>query len=394
VTDAHQLPHLSRSYHLPVEAKLCTLTMLQLLLVVLALSLASGFATLCFHCRHLLPLHNPSKHVKLNFSPQELSLLDVAVILLAFVLRSIRSKIITFCRLGAGHDVYSHPFSERAEDVRLTMPFRVTQADFVAYDKALNGTAATWSNAHSLLFLSALTEPAMLLLLARSDCNVQPVGSVNVRNKIELIRSERCTPERLRALESAVLTATLQDLSVVRRGVEVVMSVSLTVRDTKSLEEITLFRQSFTFLQFTKVRHDHSKKTTVHEDTPIPPSASHIPLILRPEDPLLWARICKDYNPIHISTLAAHLFGFRGRIAHGNHVGALACPHFEGLSETKPLAMNIFFKRPIFLPAKMHLLLSESGKTGGKTPSTIFAILDRDRRCIEGDIGHMSPDGY
>lgn len=39
--------------------------------------------------------------------------------------------------------------------------------------------------------------------------------------------------------------------------------------------------------------------------------------------PMRWAASTRDYNPIHISSIAAKLFGFKSAIAHGNHVAAL-----------------------------------------------------------------------
>jgi hypothetical protein len=39
--------------------------------------------------------------------------------------------------------------------------------------------------------------------------------------------------------------------------------------------------------------------------------------------PKAWSKGCNDINPIHMTSLAARLFGFPGKIAHGNHVVAI-----------------------------------------------------------------------
>jgi acyl dehydratase len=41
-------------------------------------------------------------------------------------------------------------------------------------------------------------------------------------------------------------------------------------------------------------------------------------------DPLKWAALCKDYNFIHLSGLAAKAFGLLGKLAHRNCVAAAA----------------------------------------------------------------------
>ena len=50
---------------------------------------------------------------------------------------------------------------------------------------------------------------------------------------------------------------------------------------------------------------------------------SHSTVTIPGNAPLRWAAITRDYNLIHVSSLAAKLFGFRSAIAHGNHVAAL-----------------------------------------------------------------------
>lgn len=68
----------------------------------------------------------------------------------------------------------------------------------------------------------------------------------------------------------------------------------------------------------------------------------------------VYARICGDYNPIHISTVGAKLFGFKRKLMHGwyglnkilaQHPHTMAGPH----------EVYAAFKKPLFLPGNVTL---------------------------------------
>lgn len=65
-----------------------------------------------------------------------------------------------------------------------------------------------------------------------------------------------------------------------------------------------------------------------------------------------YALLAGDYNPIHLSTLLARHFGFRGAIAHGMYVVARAAATIENGSDRPLLAISAVFRRPIHLPAR------------------------------------------
>ena len=69
-----------------------------------------------------------------------------------------------------------------------------------------------------------------------------------------------------------------------------------------------------------------------------------------------YAKVSGDYNPIHLYPLTAKLFGMPRHIIHGMYsVGkALSC---LPLSTTE---VDISFRRPIFLPAKVEFLAEEN----------------------------------
>jgi acyl dehydratase len=77
-----------------------------------------------------------------------------------------------------------------------------------------------------------------------------------------------------------------------------------------------------------------------------------------------YARVSGDYNPIHLSTLSAKLFGFPQAIAHGlwNKARALAA-----LGQHLPAAnieIAVEFKKPVRLPGEVTLLSSGPQASG------------------------------
>jgi len=77
-----------------------------------------------------------------------------------------------------------------------------------------------------------------------------------------------------------------------------------------------------------------------------------------------YARVCGDYNPIHLSAWSARLFGFPRAIAHGlwNKARTLAA-----LSDTLPAAnieVTVQFIKPLLLPGEVRLLASAAGSSG------------------------------
>ncbi|OAP60570.1 hypothetical protein AYL99_05572 [Fonsecaea erecta] len=355
------------------------------------------FPILAVKCKHLLPLWKHDRQIKLDFLPNALSGIDITVVLMIFLLRSVRHSISSACMriFNLGNRVSEVPKSSGADELSLVMPFQVTQADLTAYCAAIKSPPASEGvqlvGSQLLLFLSALTEPAMLLLLAHPSCQVRPLGSVNVRNRFELLRPDLCTKQSLTSLNKAFLTATLsKDVRTVKRGFEVDLVVSLNVPSKDSNDIITVFRQYFTILQFAKVRPDiaqHSDSARTAEA--IPAWSDSTTFAVEHNDPAHWARLCKDYNPIHTSRVAAKLFGFPGKLAHGNHVGALAATYITFGDGHAPLFMEITFRRPVVVPARLDLKVSSEAAETSRPQLIRFQIRSKNKVSIEGSVGHF-----
>lgn len=93
-------------------------------------------------------------------------------------------------------------------------------------------------------------------------------------------------------------------------------------------------------------------------------------------DSRLWARYTGDVNPIHMSSVAAKVFGFRRAILHGAAVEAWAMNRL-GLDGTARCWGQAKFRAPALLPARLELIDMGRASSDSRAPSDSrdFAVL-------------------
>ncbi|KAK8847331.1 hypothetical protein IAR55_005188 [Kwoniella newhampshirensis] len=323
----------------------------------------------------LVPLLRPSSITHVSFPSTSLQGARFWTVFIYIIAASISRRLSISGRRSpwriTENDASEATYRLDGPTVSLSMPFRIRRGDIDKYARAVTANQATITHEeilrppHLHLLLSALTEPAMLLLLSTRTCPIDPVGTVNVRNRFELTRPLACAQRLKDCLRNAgdgggdlsIIARLDQDVKKVKRGWEYRVIVDLL--DEKG-EDPVLYRQIFTILQF----HKHSCSTSIFETevSDTPKSLLEVgKLHLTANDPKSWASFSKDYNPIHLSTLAAKLFGFSSIIAHGNHVAAKAVHHFslsdrlEDDKQQEESWMEVEFKRPTFLPCELKI---------------------------------------
>jgi len=67
-----------------------------------------------------------------------------------------------------------------------------------------------------------------------------------------------------------------------------------------------------------------------------------------------YAKVCGDWNPIHISPITAKLFGFKRDITHGMWAAAVSLAHLPEAGGTEQC--DLLFKGPTFMKSKVRLL--------------------------------------
>ncbi|MDF0733724.1 MaoC family dehydratase [Pseudomonas entomophila] len=77
-----------------------------------------------------------------------------------------------------------------------------------------------------------------------------------------------------------------------------------------------------------------------------------------------YAKVCGDYNPIHLSAASARLFGFPKAIAHGMWSKAMALAALRGHLPAAGYAFEVDFHKPVRLPSEVILSASEAGAQG------------------------------
>jgi len=77
-----------------------------------------------------------------------------------------------------------------------------------------------------------------------------------------------------------------------------------------------------------------------------------------------YARICGDYNPIHLTSATAKLFGFPQAIAHGMWTKAMAMAHLRGHLPLSGYEVDVDFHKPVRLPSEVMLDCSEVAPEG------------------------------
>lgn len=90
-----------------------------------------------------------------------------------------------------------------------------------------------------------------------------------------------------------------------------------------------------------------------------------------------YAKVCGDYNPIHLSAASARLFGFPTAIAHGMWSTAMALAALRGHMPNSGYRFEVAFRKPVRLPSEVLLSASEAGPAGSL------------RLQGQGDLEHM-----
>ncbi|MGH8445498.1 MAG: MaoC family dehydratase, partial [Solimonas sp.] len=201
------------------------------------------------------------------------------------------------------------------------------------------------------LHLHLMTQPQFPLPL---------LGLVHIRNRIEQVRG-------LGTGESYDFDVRLGEAREVRQGLEFDIVTSVTVDGAEVWSEVmtTLFRIP-------------GPKQPAGKPVPVPASLSDYIAVDAPADTgRRYAKVGKDFNPIHLSPLPAKLFGFKRHIAHGMwsvaHCAALLSERLDGEARL----LDVQFRQPLFLPGRAALKFAPGAgaRDGGRDVE--FALLSR-----------------
>ncbi|CCG82838.1 protein of unknown function [Taphrina deformans PYCC 5710] len=338
------------------------------------------------------------RHSTLPFAPNSLTRLETVVLFLLAVLKHGLKLAKYFDELAYTDDGYVLPEC----DVTATMS--ITETDVAAFKDVFPDAEETekvtpQKERVNDLFLPCITSVIIPFLLVKFNLPISPLGALNTKNRFEYIDLQACS----NPIGRTTLVASIGGDRLGRRtrkGREFDVHVEARMEGRKD----PYFRQIFTVLEFLPSHvmplFDDSRQTQTERSGPDDASnSSTCEITVSHDAPWLWAKFCKDYNPIHISTFVAHLFGFAGRLVHGNHLAAMAIHETGSLMDSQntnqPQAkstkqnkggkhhgtngrfIEVKFIKPVLLGTTVEVLSSTDGmmtlKRGEQTVMTIRA---------------------
>ncbi len=224
---------------------------------------------------------------------------------------------------------------------------RVDRGRLAAYDRVCGFPL---SDTLSPTYPHMLTFPMALALLTSPAFPVSAIGLVHIANRIVSHRP-------LHASERLALRVRATPLRPHSRG----RAFDL-VSEAWS-DDVLVWEETSTNL----VRG--RRKDSVTAD-PAPPESSELPATATWRLPgdlgRRYGAVSGDLNPIHLHPLTARLFGFPTAIAHGMWTAARCLSQLGSELPDGPFRVDVAFKRPILLPARVQFAEARVGGADGR----------------------------
>jgi acyl dehydratase len=199
-------------------------------------------------------------------------------------------------------------------------------------------------------------------LMTRPDFPMPLPGLVHVANRIEVLRPVR-VGDRLSVRVSA------QGLRPHDRGRQIDVVTEANVATAANSDGAAVWREYTTYLH----RSDRSPHSRGSGGQGVAAAALPPPVAARWNVPAgvgaRYSRISGDRNPIHTSRVAARVFGFKQRIAHGMWTLARCLSTLEGRLPDR-VNVEATFHRPVPLPSTLAFAATRAG------PAWMLALAD------------------
>jgi hypothetical protein len=216
----------------------------------------------------------------------------------------------------------------------------IDQANVAAYAAV---TGLRFGNNVPLTYPFALAFPSVMSLVSGFDFPFAAMGAVHTENHITQYRPIGVT-------DTVGLRVHTENLREHRKGLLVDLVTDVSVGSDPAWHQVTTFlHQQRTSLS------DEPKPPPKKQPKPPPPSTV---LRISPGQIRRYAFVGGDHNPIHMSPIAAKLFGFPSVIAHGMFSAAAVLANIEARIP-EAVKYSVRFAKPVVLPASMGLYADE-----------------------------------
>jgi hypothetical protein len=213
-----------------------------------------------------------------------------------------------------------------------------------------------------LSFPHLLAFPLHLELMLLKNFPFAVMGMVHIRNEITQHRA-------INVLETMDVSCHFSDIRKTDKGYDVDIKTIIHITGELVWESIStnLVRKKTDITAIAKTPNNNSDELPYKEFWPLSTDLGR-----------RYALVSGDSNPIHLFSLSAKLFGFKGHIAHGMWSKARVIAALHNKLNSDACKITVDFKLPIFLPTTIQMNYGIEGKD-----------INFDVRDQEGQKPHM-----
>lgn len=193
-----------------------------------------------------------------------------------------------------------------------------------------------------LLYPHVMASSLHMQILTHKDFPLKLLGAVHLRNKIVQY-------QKINVADALTFEVTLKDKFITAKGLEFDFETKAMTGGKVVWESLTTY--------YKPGRYGQAQAGTNGFEMPnLENTQSATNWFLKKNLGKAYAKVCNDYNPIHVSKIAAKLFGFKRDVAHGMGVLATAIDRLSGNQKIYPVTNDVIFKGPLFLENEVTVM--------------------------------------
>lgn len=210
------------------------------------------------------------------------------------------------------------------------------------------------NNQLPMTFPHVLAFPLHLELMLLKDFPFALMGMIHIRNDISQHRA-------INLFESMDVTCSFDSIRKTQKGYEIDIKTAVHIAGELVWESIStnLVRKTRDVLKASITKRSPEKDSNSQELSHKERRDKELPYkefwSLSSDLGRRYALVSGDSNPIHLFSLSAKLFGFKGHIAHGMWTKARVVAALYPLLHSESCRVVVNFKMPIFLPSHIQL---------------------------------------
>jgi acyl dehydratase len=199
-----------------------------------------------------------------------------------------------------------------------------------------------------MTFPHLLAFPLHLELMLLRDFPFAVMGMVHVRNEISQHRA-------IKIFETMDITCYFSDIRTTEKGYDIDIKTDIHIAGEVVWESIST--------NLVRKKTNIAPATKKNETNTLPDYPNKEFWKLSTDLGRRYALISGDSNPIHLFSMSAKLFGFKGHIAHGMWSKARMVAALYNKLDSEACKVVVDFKLPIFLPTSIQLNYELNDKT-------------------------------